>query len=179
MRGVRGLLPKGARATHPLDLHLTLRFLGPLNPEAISRVEAAAESVAGLPPAPLCIDRLGHFGRAGVLWAGPSVPSAGLLELVARLEESLAAAGLPAETRPFRAHITLARKVRRPPPLAWGGPVPWLGRELVLAAGYQGQVPRYRVRRSLPLTGPREGPVDCPPADGAAGMRPGAASSEV
>jgi 2'-5' RNA ligase len=179
VRGFRGLQPKGTRATHPLDLHLTLRFLGPLSPEAISRVEAAAESVAGLPPAPLCIDRLGHFGRAGVLWAGPSVPSAALLELVARLEESLGAAGLPAETRPFRAHITLARKVRRSPPLAWGVPVPWLGRELVLAAGYQGQVPRYRVRRSVLLTGPLGGRLGCPPVEGTARSGPGAASSEV
>lgn len=179
MRGFRGLLPKGARGTHPLDLHLTLRFLGPLTPDAITRVEAAAESVAGLPPAPLCIDRLGYFGRAGVLWAGPSVPSAGLLALVARLEEALGAAGLPPETRPFRAHITLARKVRRPPPLAWDAPVPWLGRELVLAAGYQGQVPHYRVRRSLRLTGPLGEPLASPPVDGAPRSGPGAASPEV
>jgi 2'-5' RNA ligase len=30
----RSLIPPGARAAHPLDLHLTLRFLGELSPAA-------------------------------------------------------------------------------------------------------------------------------------------------
>lgn len=153
-------MPKGARGTHALDLHLTLRFLGPLDPEALARVEAAADSVTGLSPVPLCIDRLGHFPRSGVLWAGPSVPGAGLLGLVARLEEALSARGFMLEERPFRAHITLARKVWRPPRLTWGPPIPWLARDLVLAVGQEGAVPRYRVRRSWILTSPSDPPLD-------------------
>jgi 2'-5' RNA ligase len=167
-------VPKGARGTHPLDLHLTLRFLGPLGPEQLDRVELAAQSVADLSPAPLCIDRLGHFSRAGVLWAGPTVPSAGLLRLVARLDAALGTQGLPPDARPFRAHITLARKVRHPPPLVWGRPVPWLAGELVLAAGRAGQVPRYLVRRSWALSGPLADPLECPsPGETPAGHRSG------
>ncbi len=174
----RGLLPQGTRGTHPLDLHLTLRFLGPLGHEALSRVEGAAEAVIGLPPVPLCIDRLGHFPRSGILWAGTSVSGAGLLGLVARFDEALGAQGFTPETRPFRAHITLARRVRRPPPAAWGHPVPWIARELVLAAGQEGQVPRYRVRRSWPLTGPFDEPLDPRALCAEAPPRLGPASSQ-
>ncbi len=171
-------MPKGARGTHAHDLHLTLRFLGPLDPEALARVEGAAESVTGVSPVPLCIDRLGHFPRSTILWAGPSVPGAGLLGLVAGLEEALNARGFVPEARPFRAHITLARKVRRPPPGTWGHPVSWIARELVLAAGQEGQVPRYRLRRSWALTGPFNEPRDPRALRVEAPPGPGPASSE-
>lgn len=161
-----------------MDLHLTLRFLGTLGPEGLSRVEGAAEAVIALPPVPLCIDRLGQFPRSGILWAGTSDPGAGLLGLVERLEDALGAQGFTPETRPFRAHITLARKVRRPPPVAWGHPVPWLARELVLAAGQEGQVPRYRIRRSWSLTGPFDEPPDPRALCVEAPPGPGPASSE-
>lgn len=153
----RGLMPGAARRTHPEDLHLTLRFLGPLSPEALTQVEGAAETLAGMPCVHLRIDRLGHFPRSGILWAGPAVVDPGLRALAARLDQALGARGFPPEVRPFQAHITLARGMRRPPADPWGEPVPWIARELVLAAGQEGQVPRYRVRRSWPLDGSREG----------------------
>lgn len=82
--------------------------------------------------------------------------------MVARLEEALTTRGFAPEGRSFRAHITLARKVRRPPPIDWGDPVPWLARELVLAAGQEGQVPRYRVRRAWSLSGSLSGSLSEP-----------------
>jgi RNA 2',3'-cyclic 3'-phosphodiesterase len=128
---------------------------------------------------PLCIDRVGHFARASVLWAGPSTPGEGLLGLVAPLEEALVAQGFAPEARPFRAHITLARKVWRPPRMAWGAPVPWLAGELVLAAGHEGQVPRYRVRRSWSLTGPLDQPPDRLSARGEGPAASGSPSSHL
>lgn len=149
----RHLLPNGARGTNPLDLHLTLRFLGPLESGALGRAEVAAASIAGLAPISIRIDQAGCFPRSGVLWAGPSAPGPELLGLVRRLGQALQAQGFAPEPRPFRAHVTLARRVRRPPPTAWGAPILWVARELVLAAGWGGQVPRYRVHRSWTLTG--------------------------
>lgn len=149
-------MPEGARPTHPQDLHLTLRFLGPLSPEELARVEGAVDTLAGSPAVTLTVDRVGCFTRSGVLWGGPSVADPALLDLVGRLEAALALQGFVPESRPFRAHITLVRRVRRPPPVAWGVPVSWQARELVLAAGQEGQRPRYRVRRSWSLS-PRSG----------------------
>jgi 2'-5' RNA ligase len=144
------MLPPGARVTYPQDLHLTLRFLGELDSDALERAEGAADGLAAQ-AVPLRIDRLGHFARSQVLWCGPSSPSPQLLALADRLEGLLAARGFAPEPRPFRAHITLARKVRRPVSAAWGDAVEWTARELVLAAGRDGRVPRYGVRRSWPL----------------------------
>jgi hypothetical protein len=42
----------------------------------------------------------------------------------------------------------------------WGDPVPWLARELVLAAGQEAQVPRYRVRRAWSLSGSLNGSLN-------------------
>ncbi|MGE5152393.1 MAG: RNA 2',3'-cyclic phosphodiesterase, partial [Bdellovibrio bacteriovorus] len=161
-----------------LDLHHTLRFIGPLDQEARGRVERAAETVQGQAPVYLRIERVGHFARARVLWAGPAAPGEGLIELVARLEEALVAQGFAPEPRPFRAHITLARKVRRPPRRAWGAPVPWLARELVLAAGQEGRLPRYGVRRSWLLTGALGQPPERSPARAEGHAEPGSPFGE-
>ncbi|MFZ0789928.1 MAG: 2'-5' RNA ligase family protein, partial [Chromatiaceae bacterium] len=89
-----------------------------------------------------------------VLWCGPTRPGPELLDLADRLEQALRRQGLAPETRPFRPHLTLARKVRRPTARAaasWGDPVEWTAPELILAAGRQEQVPRYLARRRWPL----------------------------
>jgi 2'-5' RNA ligase len=145
-----GLIPPGGRGAHPLDLHLTLRFLGTLDAQALGRAESAADGIRA-PAIPLRIDRVGHFSRPRVLWCGPSAPSAELLALAGDLELALIAAGFAPEPRPFAAHLTLARRVGRPVGVTRCAPLDWTARELVLAAGREGQVPRYGIRRRWPL----------------------------
>ncbi len=164
MGAAAGIIPRGARATHPLDLHLTLRFLGPMSAEALAGAERAADMLAA-GPVPVRIDRVGHFARSRVIWCGPASPSPDLLHLADRLEQALQDQGVAPETRPFRPHITLARQVGHPPPRAavhWRDPVEWTARELTLAAGRQGQVPRYVLRRRWPLSD-LAGEPPCPP----------------
>lgn len=148
-RAAAPLIPRGARATHPLDLHLTLRFLGPLSDTDLAAAERTADALnAG--PVPVRIDRIGHFARARVLWCGPAAPGPGLLELAGRLEQALGHQGFAPETRPFRPHITLARKVPPGPHLAaarWGEAIDWTAGELILAAGLEREAPRYGARR--------------------------------
>lgn len=146
----RPLIPPSSRAAHPLDLHLTLRFLGELDPEALRAAEAVGDAVqAG--HFRLRIDRVGWFPRSRVLWCAPSQAPDALCDLVARLEQALTAHGLPPETRPYRPHLTLARKFRLEGPLVWDEPVLWEASEFVLARGLAGQVPRYAAARRWPL----------------------------
>ena len=95
------------------NLHVTLRFLGDLEPEALARVQEAM-TVAASAVAPFTVELgdLGGFppGRAPrVVWAGIMAGAAPLSALQAALERALAARGIPAEGRPFHPHVTLGR----------------------------------------------------------------------
>jgi 2'-5' RNA ligase len=121
------------------NLHLTLAFLGELD-EAAQR--CVLEAAARLTPQPftLCLDEMGWFRRPQVLWVGASQTPAPLAGLVARLNEGLQACGFPPETRPYSAHVTLARKVHRGPPKAQAiPPVEWRVEEFVLVESILGQ----------------------------------------
>ena len=94
-------------------LHLTLRFLGPTLEDRIQAArDAVLEVAAGAHPFELSIGRAGTFptgARPRALWLGVDDPAHVLEDLSSRMDASLVAAGWPAETRPFRAHLTLAR----------------------------------------------------------------------
>jgi RNA 2',3'-cyclic 3'-phosphodiesterase len=92
------------------QLHLTLRFVGEVDRHA---AEDLSDALAGVtaPGFTLALRGVGHFerkGRPSALWAALT-PSPGLERLVRRIERACRAAGLPAETRRFTPHITLAR----------------------------------------------------------------------
>ncbi len=94
-------------------LHLTLRFLGPTLDD---RVEAASDAVrraAGEARGfQVEIGGAGIFppsGRARALWLGMRSGEDDLANLAAGVDRALVDAGWPAEARPFRAHLTLAR----------------------------------------------------------------------
>jgi len=117
IEGVRaGGVPSGGRDVRwvRLDgLHLTLRFLGPTLED---RLEVARhvvrEAAARGEPFDLVIDGAGSFpptGRPRALWLGIRDGAAQLAELAGVVERSLVGAGWPPETRPFRAHLTVAR----------------------------------------------------------------------
>jgi 2'-5' RNA ligase len=94
-------------------LHLTLRFLGSTPEPMVAGVGRAMALVAsGGFPAPLAVGRGGAFPspkRPRVLWLGV-VQGADRLRVRAEdLDAQLVAVGWPAEDRPFRPHLTLAR----------------------------------------------------------------------
>ncbi|MBK1717596.1 RNA 2',3'-cyclic phosphodiesterase [Thiocystis violacea] len=145
-----GLIPFQGRATHPLDRHLTLVFLGELDPDRLGGVESVASQVSA-PRFELELDRIGHFARSQILWCGPSRTPEPLTALVADLQIRLAARGIATDPRPYRPHLTLARRVRQGASLDLPAPVPWPVTELVLAFGRSGAPPRYRIQRRWPL----------------------------
>lgn len=105
------------------NYHLTLAFLGEIGEaqarDAIAALDAAC---AEAEPIELRPEGLGHFGRPSdaTLWLG-MVPTDGLRELCDRVRTELARVGVSFDDKPFRPHITLARRARLP-----RGPLPEL-----------------------------------------------------
>ena len=110
-------LPAGARDVRWVrleGLHLTLRFLGPTEPERIAPTIAAVERAAATVTGPIEIELSGAGTfppgrRPRALWIGVTGGGDALGDLATRTEEALVDAGWEPEHRPFRAHLTLAR----------------------------------------------------------------------
>lgn len=116
---------EGGRKISPENLHLTLFFLGNTSAE---RLACLMDNLQGIevPPLTLLLDRLGYWPRSRILWLGTSQTPLSLEELVTTLNRRLAACGYKPEQRPFRAHITLARKFPGPPAiLKLAEPIGW------------------------------------------------------
>lgn len=144
------LVPPRAQAVHPADLHLTLAFLGVLEPSGLACVESVAGGV-NREPFELALNRVGYFVRSQVLWCGPDVLPESLVTLVARLQAGLSDCGIQPERRACQPHLTLARKVRVPPQADMQTGVDWSVRDFVLASGRGGRIPRYQVYRRWAL----------------------------
>jgi len=105
-------------------LHLTLRFLGPTDEEAIPDVAAAVDrSGVAMAPFDVAIGGAGAFpsvARPRALWLAVTAGVAELDAAARTLDNSLAEVGWPRDDRPYRAHLTLARSdgVRTGPDVA-------------------------------------------------------------
>src|SRR5262249_38485268 len=103
------------------NIHLTLVFLGSVPERRIADLSAIARRVAAaFPqdalPLQLEFEHLAHWKKPQVLCAVPA-EGTGSAAATARLAESLrremVAGGFTPDLKPFRAHVTLARKVLR------------------------------------------------------------------
>jgi 2'-5' RNA ligase len=105
---LRGGLP-GARWVDPENYHITLRFLGDIDDRTAGEVELLLGTVRRH-DVQIVLDGLDAFGgdRPRSLFARVK-PSPELTELQAETERLARRAGLPAESRKFTPHITLAR----------------------------------------------------------------------
>jgi 2'-5' RNA ligase len=104
----------------PANYHVTLKFLGFTRDDAVGAVRDALETaLRGAEPLKFRTARLGGFPsleKSSVLWAGVESergegrtgpgPLQGVFE---RVEKAMTGIGYRPETRPFHAHVTLAR----------------------------------------------------------------------
>ncbi len=149
---VRSHAPRHARPVPADNLHLTLAFLGSL-PEERHQAAHAAGSALRAPPVRLVLSRVEHWTGPRLLCAVPAPGPDPLVTLAEALRESLLAHRLPVESRPFRSHVTLVRKVARAQSAATlAPPVDWHSDRLGLLASESthGGV-RYREVASWPL----------------------------
>lgn len=147
----------GGRPVPAANLHVTLAFLGSV-PErllpqlaVIARRTAAsacgedAASASGGPILDLVFEHLEYWRAAQVLCAVPVRPPAPLAALARKLQERLTEGGFAPDqktsqsagsniAKPFRPHVTLARKALRPPRSTAMEAVTWSFAELVLVA---------------------------------------------
>lgn len=102
----------GTRASwvRPRNYHITIRFLGEIDPLMTVELERIARA-AGVRAFAVTIDRIGAFPtveRPRVIWAGGEAPP-GFVELASSLNGSLERLGFPRGRDEKIVHITIAR----------------------------------------------------------------------
>jgi len=111
-RGIRDATAMRASWVRDENYHVTLRFLGEIEPELTLDLERIAHKVAErIEPFVLALDRLGCFPsikRARVLWLGGDA-SPVFHGLTASLRHELRSLAFPPEAKSTVAHVTLAR----------------------------------------------------------------------
>lgn len=101
----------GIRWTTRPQWHLTLQFLGKV-PDLEALVDTVGVAVQAMPPMQLHLGGAGAFPRplrARVLWVGLAEGAATLAELYRAATDATGPLGYRVESRPFHAHLTLAR----------------------------------------------------------------------
>jgi RNA 2',3'-cyclic 3'-phosphodiesterase len=122
--GARLARGAGGRAVPAANLHLTLVFLGEVEPARVASLHRAAGEVES-PGFELALDEVGSFRGSGVAWAGCRVAPPALLALQAALAERLRLQGFTPEARPFAPHLTLVRRIAAPVAREAIAPVSW------------------------------------------------------
>jgi RNA 2',3'-cyclic 3'-phosphodiesterase len=99
--------------TRPQGNHLTLKFFGNIDRNAVENICAAVQKQAASTPSLLLkVERMGVFPdlrKPRVLWVGTAGDSEKLTLLQNSLEADFERLSFPRENRPFRAHLTLGR----------------------------------------------------------------------
>ena len=141
------------------NLHITLAFLGQIGRERWPLIAEVARSVSA-PEFILTLDHAEFWPRNGIVCLAASQPPRPLLDLAEDLARRLSAAGFSLDSRPYRAHLTLARKGRSAQwSLALSEPVSWRLDAFGLIESRpsrEGSV--YTVRQSWPL---QDQPFSC------------------
>ena len=112
------------RAISGEHVHLTLAFLGDVPLTHVEELRAIGDRLPHR-AALLDFDTLGAWRASGVAWIAPTTVPPALLALHGALHDALTSASFPVETRPFRPHVTLARRCVQPHPRATCAPIHW------------------------------------------------------
>jgi 2'-5' RNA ligase len=143
--------PRDGRPVHVDDVHLTLVFLGMVDPEQHACAERVAATVSGA-PFTLRVDQQGFWPKPRVAWCAPGETPELLRVLVRRLSRALEGCGFERERRPYLPHVTLFRHSRAVPTGPLAEPFDWPAAEFVLVESAPAREgPRYRVLARWPL----------------------------
>ena len=108
--------PEVIRWVNLKGIHLTLKFLGDVDPGKISQIVRLLESVVPLyAPFEVEVKGFGCFPnprRPRVLWVGVNESSGTLIDMQRGLESGFESMGFKREVRPFHPHLTIGRVKR-------------------------------------------------------------------
>lgn len=141
---------------HSADYHITLHFLGGCSPALVTQVKDRLTQITGS-PFTIETDYLGFFGqrhKPRILWAGISGEVARLHRLRDDVVAALEPFGFPAERRPYRPHITLAKNYQgnhfpaeqlASVPFSQTPPLRWEVKQFVLYQTHLARTPMYEI----------------------------------
>lgn len=113
------------------NFHITLAFLGDQPESVLPALQTLLTHIEDKEMT-LTLDRLGHFPRNRIAWAGMHDAPAALMQLQAGLTRQLAQRQVMFESRAlFRPHITLAREAAAPAEHAFT-PIVWQAKQVAL-----------------------------------------------
>ncbi len=97
----------------PKNIHLTLKFIGEIDEQTQGKVSSGLKEISrASSPFGAALSSCGAFPDTSsprVIWAGISQGDKEIKFIAQLIEDRLAAAGIPPETRAFSSHITLGR----------------------------------------------------------------------
>lgn len=139
--------PLGCVQYLPADFHVTLHFIGPVQTDQVENIGANA----GVPfqPFKLVLDLPMRWPHGLAVLGATEVPVP-LQALHDRLGDTLRRLDLPMETRPYRPHVTLARRADAAIAPTVPAPVVWRIRSFALVVSTGDREQRYRVIRQYP-----------------------------
>jgi len=141
------------KAVPAAKVHMTLAFLGEVPADRLDSAIDAASRVKG-GAFELLLDEVGAFRSARVAWVGSTAGHPSLTALQSALSGELRREGFELESRPFAAHVTLARRIARSLAREAAEPIAWRVRDFALVASDTGKG-TYEVVRTWGL-GPRQ-----------------------
>ena len=150
-----GAAQSGGRLIPAVNLHVTLAFLGNVEAARLPRLREVSREAADIGSGPLRLrfETLEYWPRPRILCSGAEpATSAPAFALADRLKQATLAAGFGPDLKPFRAHVTVARKVEHASERQAMRRVSWNCDSCALLAsttGAEGSV--YSVVESYPL----------------------------
>jgi RNA 2',3'-cyclic 3'-phosphodiesterase len=98
---------------NPENIHLTIKFLGNIGVDSIPKIQEIIEEAAlEIVPFKIGVNGVGVFPnaqRVQVIWAGLNGELDKLIQLQKLIDTGLSRLGFVPESRPFTAHLTIAR----------------------------------------------------------------------
>jgi 2'-5' RNA ligase len=138
----------GGHPTRIGNFHLTLAFLGAVDPVRMADIVRAAETIVPR-AATLVLDRPGYWKHNRIAWAGASRLPPALDALVAALRGALVNSGIAFDSKAFVPHVTLVREARAPLAMPVLAPIEWHFEDFALAASVAAERgSRYEIRKS-------------------------------